>query len=435
LNPEQVEENGGIHQQWKTRSLIMRLNYGKTFLIGFGFFGISLIWSVYNVYVPIFLHDRFELPPSIIGIVMTLDNIAALLIQPVIGVWSDRTRTRLGRRLPYVVIGAPVAALSFALVPFAQALPLFMASIMGMLLAMALFRTPVIAMMPDVTPSPLRSQANGVINLMGGLGGLIAFFISGTLYKMNPANPFLLGAVLLLASSVLLLVFVRDRGMPDQTDAKRESPFKDFGTLFSNTDKSGLKILLAIFFWFLAYAALETFFSLYARSHLNISETESPVQLGLLSVMFVLFAVPAGIIGGRFGRKKTISVGIAIFVLMLIAAFVLPAQTLAVPLVNLGIGKIYILSLILMVCGIGWALININSLPMVVDLTDESKVGTFTGLYYLFSTLAAIVGPIVNGSIIQLIGNDYNVIMLIAPIFLVAALALMLTVRRGEAHN
>ena len=412
----------------------MRLNYGKTFLIGFGFFGISLIWSVYNVYVPIFLNDRFELPTSVIGIVMTFDNIAALFIQPVIGVWSDRTRTRLGRRMPYVLIGAPVAALCFVLVPFAQALPLFMASIIGMLLAMALFRTPVIALMPDVTPSPLRSQANGVINLMGGLGGLIAFFISGTLYKMNPANPFLLGAVLLVASSALLIIFVRETARPlEKVEAQHENAFHDLAGLFTSKDKSGLSILSAIFFWFLGYAALETFFSLYARSHLGIPETESPVQLGLMSVMFVLFAVPAGLIGGKLGRRVTISSGIVVFAALLLAIFLLPAQTLAGVLVNIGIGKIYVLSLFLMLAGIAWAMININSLPMVVDLTDESKVGTYTGLYYLFSTLAAIAGPTVNGVIIQLSGNNYNIIMLIAPVFLAAALGLMLSVRRGEA--
>ncbi|HEY3342312.1 MAG TPA: MFS transporter, partial [Anaerolineae bacterium] len=184
----------------------------------------------------------------------------------------------------------------------------------------------------------------------------------------------------------------------------------------------------------LGYAALETFFSLYARSHLGISEAESPVQLGLMSVMFVLFAVPAGLIGGKLGRRVTISSGIVTFAALLLAIFVLPAGTLASVLLNIGIGKIYVLSLLLMLAGIAWAMININSLPMVVDLTDESKVGTYTGLYYLFSTLAAIVGPIVNGVIIQVSGNDYNIIMLIAPVFLVAALVLMLSVRRGEAH-
>jgi Na+/melibiose symporter-like transporter len=413
----------------------MRLNYGKTFLIGFGFFGISLIWSVYNVYVPIFLNDRFELPTSVIGIVMTFDNMAALFIQPVIGVWSDRTRTRLGRRMPFVLVGAPIAAVCFVLVPFAQALPLFMASIMGMLLAMAFFRTPVIALMPDVTPSPLRSQANGVINLMGGLGGLIAFFISGTLYKMNPANPFLGGAILLAASSALLIFFVREPApAPETVQAEHENPFHDFATLFTSKEKSGLSILSAIFFWFLGYAALETFFSLYARSHLGISEAESPVQLGLMSVMFVLFAVPAGLIGGKLGRRVTISGGIVAFAALLLAIFLLPAGTLASVLLNIGIGKIYVLSLFLILAGIAWALININSLPMVVDLTDESRVGTYTGLYYLFSTLAAIAGPIVNGFVIQLSGNNYNLIMLIAPVFLAVALVLMLRVRRGEAR-
>ena len=412
----------------------MRLNYGKTFLIGFGFFGISLIWSVYNIYVPIFLADRFELQASVIGLVMTFDNIAALVIQPVIGVWSDHTRTRLGRRMPYVLAGAPLAALCFVLVPFAQALPLFMASIIGMLLAMAFFRTPVIALMPDVTPSPLLSQANGVINLMGGLGGLIAYFASGPLYKLNPANPFLVGAILLAASSALLLIFVREPARPPvKAEAKKESAFHDFAALFTSKEKSGLSVLSAIFFWFLGYAALEAFFSLYARSHLGISESESPVQLGLMSVIFVLFAVPAGLIGGKLGRRVTISSGIILFAAVLMLIFLLPAGTLASPLVNIGIAKIYVLSLFLMLAGAAWAMININSLPMVVDLTDESKVGTYTGLYYLFSTLAAIAGPIVNGAFIQLSGNNYNIIMLIAPVFLVIALVLMVSVRRGEA--
>ena len=413
----------------------MRLNYGKTFLIGLGFFGISLVWSVYNLYVPIFLQDRFELAPGLIGFIMTLDNVAALLIQPMIGVWSDRTRSPLGRRMPYVLAGMPIAALCFVLVPSAQALPLFMAAIIGMLLAMALFRTPVIALMPDVTPSALRSQANGVINLMGGLGGLIAFFISGPLYRQNPASPFVVGAVLLAISSVLLLLFVREPKAVTPAESRAESPFKDLGGLFSSRDKSGLSILLAIFFWFLGYAALDAFFSLYARSHLGIAESESPVQLGLLSIVFVLFALPAGLIGGRLGRRVTISIGLAIFAVVLVLVYLIPAQTLSTVLLHFGLGELRVLSLFLMVCGAGWALVNINSLPMVVDLADDRKVGTYTGLYYLFSTLAAIVGPTANGLAIQLAGNNYNVIMLLAPVCLLIALGLMATVRRGEARQ
>jgi Na+/melibiose symporter-like transporter len=153
----------------------VKLNYPKTFLLGFGFFGVSVLWAVYNAFVPLFLSQRFGLEPSVIGFIMTLDNIAALLIQPPIGALSDRLRTPIGRRMPFILVGAPIGAVAFAFVPMAQALPLFIASIITMLLAMAVYRTPVIALMPDITPSAFRSQANGVINFMGGIGAIIAF--------------------------------------------------------------------------------------------------------------------------------------------------------------------------------------------------------------------------------------------------------------------
>lgn len=147
-----------------------RLNYGKTFLLGFGFFGVSVIWGVYNAFVPIFLADKFGLSPAFIGFFMTLDNIAALFIQPPVGAWSDRIRTKWGRRIPFILIGAPITALAFGFIPMAAVLPLFVACTSTTLLSAALWRTPVIALMPDITPSPFRSQANGIINFMGGVG-------------------------------------------------------------------------------------------------------------------------------------------------------------------------------------------------------------------------------------------------------------------------
>jgi len=151
-----------------------RLNYGKTFLLGFGFFGVSVIWMVYNAFVPLFLQGKFGLDPRLIGFFMTLDNIAAFFIQPPVGAWSDRLRTPIGRRMPFILIGAPVGAIAFGLIPLAGVLPLFVACTSTLLLSMAFWRTPVIALMPDITPSRFRSQANGVINLMGGLGSIVA---------------------------------------------------------------------------------------------------------------------------------------------------------------------------------------------------------------------------------------------------------------------
>ncbi len=171
----------------------MRLNYSKTFLLGFGFFASSLMWATYNAFVPLFLANKFDLDVRWIGFFMTLDNIAALFIQPPVGAWSDRLRTPIGRRMPFILIGAPIAAGAFSLIPLASVLPLFSACTISMLLSMALWRTPVVALMPDITPSKFRSQANGIINLMGGLGAIIATLGGAVLFKIEPGLSLLAG--------------------------------------------------------------------------------------------------------------------------------------------------------------------------------------------------------------------------------------------------
>ena len=166
-----------------------KFNYGKIFLLGFGFFGVSVIWGTYNAFVPIFLSEKFGLAAAWIGFFMTLDNIAALLIQPPVGAWSDKLRTPIGRRMPFILIGAPIGALAFGLIPLVSVLPLFVACTSTLLLSMALWRTPVVALMPDITPSQYRSQANGIINFMGGVGAIVSFLGGSALYKMNPDFP------------------------------------------------------------------------------------------------------------------------------------------------------------------------------------------------------------------------------------------------------
>ncbi|NLE83836.1 MAG: SLC45 family MFS transporter, partial [Chloroflexi bacterium] len=180
-----------------------KFNFGKLFLIGFGFFGVSVLWSLYNTYVPILLSQKFSLDAAAIGFFMSLDNIAALFIQPPVGAWSDRVRTKLGRRLPFIAIGAPIAAVTFGLIPLAESLPIFLACTVTTILAMAFWRTPVVALMPDVTPSHLRSQANGIINFMGGLGLELGTSIGAMLVKQNQAYPFWFGSILVLIAAVL----------------------------------------------------------------------------------------------------------------------------------------------------------------------------------------------------------------------------------------
>ena len=410
-----------------------KFNYGKIFLLGFGFFGVSVIWTVYNAFVPLFLANKFGLAPAMIGFFMTLDNIAALFIQPPVGAWSDRLRTKIGRRMPFILIGAPVGALAFGLIPLAAVLPLFVACTSTLLLSMAFWRTPVVALMPDITPSRFRSQANGIINLMGGLGTIIASLVGSTLYEINVNFPFWMGSGLVILAALLVFLFIKEPKQYEETE-KQPNMFASLKELSKEKDKSGLRILLAIFFWFLTYNGIDSFLTLYATKHLMIPAGDAGRMSGHMGIFFVLFAILAGILGSRIGRRKTISIGIVAMGVLVLFLAILPVNFLTTELGKLpALGMIRMVNLFLMAAGIAWSFININSLPMVVDLTTAERIGTFTGLYYLFSTMAAIIGPNLNGWIVQLSGGNYGTIMIVGPLFLVIALFLMLGVKRGEA--
>ena len=420
----------------------MKFNYGKIFLLGFGFFGVSVIWGVYNAFVPIFLADKFHLAPIWIGFFMTLDNIAALFIQPPVGAWSDRLRTKIGRRLPFILVGAPVGAVAFGLIPLAGILPLFVACTSTLILSMAIWRTPVVALMPDITPSGKRSQANGIINFMGGIGTIIALQTGGTLYKLSPNFPFWMGSVLVILAALMVFLFIREPKNYDESE-KEPNMFASLGEVLKDKDKSALRLFLALFFWFIGYAAVEAFFTLYAKKHLGLNEGDGATLLSVLPLLFVIFAIPSGILASKIGRRVTISIGLVMMTAVLICLYIFPPATLLAPVTKLplvgiplmegGARMLTLAGVLLMFAGVAWSFVNINSLPMVVDMTSSARIGTFTGLYYLFSTLSAIVGPNFNGWIIQLTNGNYNNIMLFAPIFMITALVLMWGVRRGEA--
>ena len=411
-----------------------KMNYWKTFLIGFGFFGVSVLWSLYNTYVPILLEKRFAFDSVATGFFMSLDNIAALFIQPAVGAWSDRLRTRLGRRLPFILIGAPIAAIAFGLVPLANALPLFFACTVTTILAMAFWRTPVVALMPDVTPSEYRSQANGIINFMGGLGLVLGTSIGAMLVRQNEAYPFWFGSFLVLVSAVLVLIFVKEPKVYDQNpNAEKPNLWKSLKELFTSQHGDAIRIFLAIFFWFVAYNAIEAFLSLYGVNHLGLSTSEAGLLVTSVGFTFLLFSIPAGFIGAKFGRKRTILTGLALMSISILSAFIMPRDIQVQTYTTLPLlGNFMNLTILLMLAGIGWALININSLPVVVDLTDQIHIGTYTGLYYLFSTLAAIAGPNINGLIIKLAGNNYASIFIIGPIFMLAAFIMVFGMKTKE---
>jgi Na+/melibiose symporter-like transporter len=393
----------------------MKFGYGRIFLLGFGFFGVSTMNALYNSYVPVFLESRFGLAANVIGLFMALDNIAALFVQPSVEALSDKTRSRMGRRMPFILIGVPVSAVAFGLIPVATFLPFFVASTTSFFLAMAFWRTPIVALMPDITPSPKRSQANGIINLMGGIGGIIAFLAGSAMYKINPALPFWVGSGLVIVAALFVFLFIKEPVDFEEIVAQ-PSLIESLRDVLNGVEKSPLRILFAIFFWFLGFSAIEAFFTLYAKNHLGIPEADGSRLLGHLSLLFVLSALPAGFLGGKFGRRITILVGIGLLAVMIFGISITSASTLTKVLMQLPVlGEILVISIFLMTAGIAWALININALPMVVDMTSAARIGTFTGLYYLFSTLSAITGPISNGVLIQLSGNNYNVLMQFAP--------------------
>jgi len=435
-----------------------RFPYGKTFLLGFGFLGVSIIWSVYNAYVPVFLEQRFALSALAIGFIMTLDNIAALYIQPLIGVVSDNTRTRIGRRMPYILIGAPIAAVGFVLIPQMYSFTGFVAALGVTLLFMALWRTPVIALLGDIFPSEQRSKANGVINFMGGVGGILAYFGGGLLYGVNIGLPFWIGGGLIVIA--ILVVFWRikeplDAPAPTQEgygQVRKTLPglgllilaailwlaglphmlaiavglagfavflWQQLQGLPQQNRTSLVFLLLAIFSWFVGFSAVEAFFTLYGRNVLGIRENMAAILFGISNVTFIVFAIPSGIIATRFGRRRVIVIGLGIFAALLVAGFFIPKVAFIGAALGLG--------------GMAWALVNVNSLPMVPDTAPQDRLGTSTGLYYLFSTLAAVAGPITNGWLIDLAGGNYNMIFALAPFFMLLALLLMLGVRKGEA--
>jgi maltose/moltooligosaccharide transporter len=321
-------------------------------------------------------------------------------------------------------------------------LPLFVACTSTLLLSAALWRTPVVALMPDITPSKFRSQANGIINFMGGIGTIVALQTGGLLYKMSPNFPFWLGSVLVVIAALVVFFFIKEPREYEETE-QQPGMLESLKEVFNDAEKSGLRILLAIFFWFLGFSAVETFFTLYAKNHLGLNEGDGATLLSVLPLFFVLFAIPSGFVAGKLGRKTTISIGLITITIMLILLYITPAEALltaiaplplvGIPLVEGGTRMLTLAGVLLILGGIGWAFININSLPMIVDLTSAARIGTFTGLYYLFSTFSAIIGPNVNGWAVQLTGGDYNIIMIISPLFMLIAFAFMMGVKRGEA--
>lgn len=413
----------------------MKFSYGRLLLLGFGFMGTSILWGIYNSYVPIFLQagregfsatagieHGFGMSASTTGFIMTLDNIAALFILPYIGAWSDRLRSPMGRRRPFIAVGAPLAFVGFIGIPMMLNVSLlpFMLAIFVTLFFMDVFRTPVIALMPDITPSPKRSQANGIINLMGGVGAVLAFLIGGMLFKVSVGAPFWFGGIIMLIGAGVVLLFIREPKIPaPDSDAKEPGLLDSLKQVVTDKDRSALFMLGAIFFWFLGYGALEVFFTSFAVNRFGIDSGQATGLLAYFSLPIVLFSPLSGWLGGKFGRRNIILIGILAFAVLLSFGYAMTSLTQV--------------KIMLPLSGAAWSLILVNSLPMVVDMAPQDRLGAYTGLYYLSSQASAIAGPIMAGRIIQIFNNDYGTGFIYGAVTLVIAMFFMWFVRRGEA--
>lgn len=420
----------------------MKFNYGRTFLLGFGFLGISIIWPIFNQYIPLFLqagNPEFErqllaegraipdivgfgLAPSLALFIMTWDNIINMFVQPWVGAKSDQTWNRFGRRKPWILIGAPIALLGFVFIPVAQSVLAIAMFILITNIGMALFRSPTVAWLGDLFEPKERSRANGVINFMGGVGGFLAYFGGGFLFNsFGRSAPFLAGAIAMAVALTVVLFFIKE---PEQleTEAKEKerSVLDNLKVVFDNPDKSGLFVLLGILFWFMAFNALETGLSSFAVFTLGMPAGTASIYAALVTITFIVFAVPAGNFGTRFGRGPVIRVGLIGLSILTLVGYFFIQSTLT-------------FAIVLVLIGVFWAMVNVNSLPLVYDHGDEKRIGAFTGLYYLSSQLAAVLGPTLGGILVDALGDQYRWLWLFSTVFMAVALAMMFRVKRGEA--
>lgn len=374
----------------------MKLDIKKTFLLGLGFFAVSLVWPLYNVYVPIFLRDFIDSQFKI-NAIMTLDNVLAVFMIPLVASMSDKTHTRFGRRMPYLMVGIPLSALAFILLPNYTSFWSLILIITLLNFSMTIFRAPTVALMPDITPPDLRSKANGIINFMGGLASVFVLMGGAFLYKSNRNYPFVMTAILMVVALTLLVIFIKEPKRGVLSDEKPVKISDAFRTIKKDSDKTILFLLGAIFFWFIGYQGLEATFSNYCVELLNLKATDASFILGFFALAFLVSAIPCGIIGGKIGKKKAILIGLIgdVFVFVVIGSL----GTL------LPFNKGVMLALML-VGGFFWAMVNINSYPMVVERSAEEHVGTYTGLYYFAASLAAITGPLLVGGFVDLLGFE-----------------------------
>ena len=464
-----------------------KLNRKRTILTGFGFMASSIAWAIYDPYItkilnklltesPMItswsqrLNEAFPflakfaetqgqdvnlagggitLVPLFIGIIMTFDNIFGVIFQPTFGKLSDRTHSKMGKRRPFIIFGAPVSAFLFAVIPWvalSNSLALTMFFIILFVFSMSLWRAPVVALMPALTPPSLRSEGNAIINLMGGVGGAIGMFagtIVGVFYKLitgieitteneTIAFPyvFLTGAVVMIIGMLVIMFCVkepsskleavgeRNRAADEKAAKKAEKAAKKEQKLSKGERVSLIFMLAGLFFLFCGTNAITTFFALFAAEILGKTTAEATIMTTLFAVCSAIAAIPAGYMGKKIGRKKTIIIGLAAFM----AAFVLYLAT----------RSDIIVWAVLVIGGFANMFITVNTLPLVLEIGGNDRVGTFTGYYYTATFSAQIASPIVYGAV-RMLSGTYMSLFVYSPIMFVLSMLCIFVVKHGEA--
>lgn len=423
----------------------MKLDTRRTVFVGFAFLSICAFWQMYDNLIPKILTETFGMGESVSGMIMAADNVLALFLLPLFGSLSDKCTSSLGRRRPYILFGTlaavavmmtlPVLTDSYHASPAAWKLACFIAGLGVLLVAMGTYRSPSVALMPDVTPKPLRSKANAIINLMGALGGILYLIITTFLYKTSPdvytsyLPLFAIVGVIMLTSLAVVMLLVNEPKLVQRQQAYEQAhpedtltQVTDSGEVLPTEVKRSLRFLLvSIALWFIGYNGVTTWFSVYAARSWNMTLGQANTCLTIATAGAILSYIPVGSVASKVGRRKTIRFGTLLLSGSFFAAFLYTVAFSAFSPVLYGL---------FVLVGIAWAAINVNSLPMVVEMCKGSEVGKFTGLYYTFSMTAQIATPIVAGWLLEHV--DYKTLFPYAAIFVFGSFLTMGFVRHGD---
>lgn len=423
----------------------MKLDTKRTVLVGFAFLSICAFWQMYDNLVPLILTNTFHLNETISGAIMAADNVMALFLLPLFGGLSDKCTSRLGRRRPFILFGTlaaiclmlllPLFADSYHAAPGGGKIALFICVLGLLLVAMGTYRSPAVALMPDITPKPLRSKANAIINLMGAVGGILYLLITTFLYHVKSESYvsffplFAIVAGIMAAALAVVMFFVNEPELvKKQQEYERKHPGDDLtehtaqgDTLPADVKKSLTFLLVSISLWFVGYNGVSTWFSVYAENIWGMSLGQANTCLTIATGGAILSYIPIGTVASHIGRRRTIRFGALLLSGSFLAAFLL---TMALE------GFSPVLYVLFLLVGLAWASINVNSLPMVVEMCKGSEVGKFTGLYYTFSMSAQIITPIVAGWLLRNV--SYRALFPYAAIFVFASFLTMGFVRHGD---